>query len=777
MTQNHFILHGHFYQPPRENPWTGFIDRQISSSPFPDWNTRIHHECYAACASSPVLEQNKFAAFVNCYAYLSFNFGPTLLQWMDSNTPETVKKIVEADKLSQARLFGHGNAIAQVFNHMIMPLANKKDQYTQIIWGLADFKRRFGRDSEGIWLGETAINNETAAILVDCGIKFVILSPFQAQSVIENNNEYSVEGGHIETGRAYTLNTKKGALAVFFYDGLMASGISFGNLLQDTAYLEGSVKAAFASKNTSIKLVHTATDGEAYGHHKKSGNMTLARFIYNNIDTPNPAFLFTNYGAFLAEHPPAAECTLISGVEGRGTSWSCAHGVGRWYEDCGCHTGGLDSWNQRWRTSLRDAFDYLCTEIHNTTEKKLSPYLKDVWTARNDYYTPYTLNTLEAYNDFFHKHAKKHLSDEEKNIVLSLMGGLRFAMFMYTSCGWFFSDISGIETIQDLLYAQRAYEYFSPYLEKNVYEHYCSILAEAKSNITTQGSGLNILVRSIEDTRIPPETLRIFLVWLHNIGITLTETHYTIEEIENNTKYCIIAFHSAEEQTVYGIYAPKGDDVVLYYKEFSKIPKKGSCLDNEVQSWGTIHITSLPSFLYLHFVSRLFLALKNRYGDTKAASCLHPDLLLKQEKNLLPEEKDWTSMYLYHWLTSFASSLNTSVTLKEASDFRHMISCFRKFSNNNKIRLTNISILIASRLPRLLENAVKNKDTSLMKNIRLIVWEIKEYADDALSNLRDMTYHFHLKGVGSVPYDTAYRAFHNEFSYMMDDLRFFKAGN
>ena len=383
MEKLHLIIHGHFYQPPREEPATLEIENQPSAYPFDNWNERINRECYAANAASRVLDgAGRIIDIINNYESISFNFGPTLLQWIKKYDPQTYKRIIEADVKSRKQNNGHGNAIAQVYNHIILPLACDKDIITQIEWGLKSFEMDFGRKSEGIWLSETAINDKVAEYLISYGIKFVILSPFQAEEVYyKDKNEWvNVSDGSIDYSKPYILEESNGKLAVFFYYPDLASKVSFEHLLRNVDFLRGEIL-----KYKDKKLVHYATDGEIYGHHEPFGDMCLARLIYDN--RKKEEFIFTNYANYLEKFPPVDIVKLKKGNDGLGTSWSCSHGVDRWRKDCGCSTGGKEGWNQKWRVYLRDAFDFLRDKLFEKARSFLPEYINDFWKARNDYIT------------------------------------------------------------------------------------------------------------------------------------------------------------------------------------------------------------------------------------------------------------------------------------------------------------------------------------------------------------------------------------------------------
>lgn len=497
--QLYLIIHGHFYQPPREDPWTGTIDRQDSAYPYHDWNERINNECYAANADSRTLnQQGQIVNIINNYEYISFNFGPTLLIWLEKNDPVTYNKIIEADRISAGKNNGHGNAIAQVYNHIIMPLANTADKFTQILWGLYDFKKRFGRDSEGMWLAETAVNIDTIEALIECGIKYIILSPTQAESIrsSETDEWHNVENNSVDTSQAYHVNTKKGHIAVFFYDKDIAKSVGFEHILTNSDNFRDRIIAS-DNEDKPACLVNIATDGESYGHHEPFANMCLADMINDN--NHNNHFIMTNYGKFLEEFPPVDEVHLKDGNNCLGTAWSCSHGVGRWMEDCGCSNGGPEEWTQAWRKPLRMAFDFLRNNIAVEAEQIGNLYLKNFWNARNDYISLIMENNETARKSFFNKHAKKTLDIDEQRIVLTLFEAQKFALFMYTSCGWFFSEISGIEGVQCQRYALRALELMTPYLPENTEEKFTLILEDAPSNIPHFGNGKRVFYEIIKE--------------------------------------------------------------------------------------------------------------------------------------------------------------------------------------------------------------------------------------------------------------------------------------
>ena len=348
------IIHGHFYQPPRENPLSELIPSQSSAAPLANWNERVYSECYRMNAYSRYLDgYGHVSDIVNNYEYISFNFGPTLLNWMATHHGRTYKRIIEADRTSKDRL-GHGNAIAQVYNHTILPLASRRDSRMQIAWGVRDFKQRFNRRPEGIWLAETAVNAHVIDDLLDADISYLILSPYQCNMVETANGDMKQVNAHeVPYWEPFLVEGSSGrTISVFFYHPDLASSISFGHLLHDADAMYRTIRDIREADR--VPLINTATDGEIYGHHEPFGDMALAALVKKSCEKDD--FMLTNYAAYLNEHPAARKAVLHLGEEGRGTSWSCSHGVSRWYKDCGCHTGGQDGWNQKWRTPLREGF-------------------------------------------------------------------------------------------------------------------------------------------------------------------------------------------------------------------------------------------------------------------------------------------------------------------------------------------------------------------------------------------------------------------------------------
>ncbi len=504
--RGYVVIHGHFYQPPRENPWIEEIETEPSAQPFHDWDTRIAAECYTPNSCARIYDSaDRILDIINNYEYISFNFGPTLMSWLESHAPLTYQRILDADRRSQFRL-GHGNALAQAYNHAILPLLLPRDRETQIIWGLKDFEHRFGRRAEAMWLPEAAVNYPTLASLVDHGMKFVILSPQQAQRVrpITGGSWAPVQAHTLDTTQAYRCfipdtagdPDKRNYIDIFFYNGEVASEISFGDLVKDSYRLAARLTEPFSPKITRPQLLHVATDGENYGHHKKFGELSLAHALMHAL--PQSGFAVSNYAAFLEAAPPRMMVELTLGDRGEGSSWSCPHGVARWKEACGCATGGPPEWQQKWRAPLKKSFDFLNSRLAGIFEQEGEKYFRDPWAARNAYIDVILKRQQEVIERFFAHEARPGLSREDWVSALRLLEMERHALLMYTSCGWFFADLAGLETLQVLKYAARALQ-LGQYFSKEALEPaFLELLEPAASNNPAEGNGRQVYERRIK---------------------------------------------------------------------------------------------------------------------------------------------------------------------------------------------------------------------------------------------------------------------------------------
>ena len=484
----YICIHGHFYQPPRENPYLEAIELQDSAYPYHDWNERITSECYAPNAASRILDaENRIIKLLNNYSFISFNFGPTLLSWMKDQAPRIYASVIEADKESQQRFSGHGSAIAQGYNHMILPLANRRDKMTQIRWGIKDFESRFGRRPQGMWLPETAVDTETLEILAEQGIEFTILAPRQAKRVRnkQSTRYHDVSGARIDPARAYIakLPSKK-RINLFFYDGPISQAVAFEGLLSDGKRFADRLMSGFSDAREGAQLVHIATDGESYGHHHHFGEMALS-YALEEIQK-NDLVQLTNYGEFLEKHPAEDFAEIVEN-----SSWSCVHGVDRWRSDCGCNSGG-HAWNQQWRAPLRAALDWLRDRLAPIFESQAKLYLRDPWASRDDYIRVILDRSEESRNAFFADHALRPLDQDQQVTALKLLEMQRHALLMYTSCGWFFDELSGIETVQVIHYAGRALRLAEECSGESIEAEFQQHLANAKSNLREHGDGARI---------------------------------------------------------------------------------------------------------------------------------------------------------------------------------------------------------------------------------------------------------------------------------------------
>ena len=494
-------IHGHFYQPPRENPWLEAIELQPSALPCHDWNERVNNECYAPNSVSKVVNHNnEVISIVNNYEYMSFNFGPTLLSWMEEFAPTAYERIIKADIKSVEDHNGHGNAIAQVYNHMIMPLANELDKQTQVKWGIKDFEYRFGRKPEGMWLAETAVDDDTLRVLEENGIKFTILSPFQAKCVkkIDENNWQDVSWGNIDPARSYRYYIKSAPgkfIDLFFYDGAISKSVAFDELLTDGNKFLKRLQDGISYDRNYPQLVNIATDGESYGHHTKFGDMALAFVMAMKVK--DSGFTVTNYAEYLDKYRSDWQ-VQIKDV----SSWSCSHGVGRWCEDCGCSTGGHAGWNQKWRRPLRDAMDYLRDSVTPLFKEYGQKYFKDFLSARYNYIDVILDRSITNVKKFQKEYFLPDLSEEDKVNAMKLLEMQRQAMLMYTSCGWFFCEISGIETVQIMKYAARVIQLAQDFTDEDFETKYLEILSEAQSNYKEIGNGKDIYERFVKPSVI-----------------------------------------------------------------------------------------------------------------------------------------------------------------------------------------------------------------------------------------------------------------------------------
>jgi alpha-amylase/alpha-mannosidase (GH57 family) len=512
-------IHGHFYQPPRENPWLETVETQDSAAPYHDWNERICAECYAPNGAARIVnDKNKIMRIVNNYARMSFNFGPTLLSWLKENAPRTYRMILDGEQRSRKAFGGHSSAMAQVYNHIIFPLASQRDRVTQIRWGIADYEHHYGTPPEGMWLAETAADTESLELLAKYGVKFTLLAPHQCKRIRPVQGATKEAAGWtdtpdatVDTRRPYLVRFDSGvSIAVFFYNGPASRAIAFEGLLNSGDNFAARLRAGFQDSERP-QLVNVATDGESYGHHHKHGEMALAYTL--RLLEADPTLNLANYGSFLEEFPPEYECEIVDG-----TSWSCVHGIERWRSNCGCN-GGKPGWNQLWRAPLRQALDELRDAVAPLTEQAGRKLFKDVWAARDGYIEVVLDRSTESADRFFRAHESHILSEAERVRALELLEMQRHTQLMYTSCGWFFDDIAGIETVQIIAYAARvlqlARELFGEQAEP-LEPNFLARLAEARSNDPSAGDGAQIYKASVASMQL---------------GLEQVAAHYAISSV------------------------------------------------------------------------------------------------------------------------------------------------------------------------------------------------------------------------------------------------------
>jgi alpha-amylase/alpha-mannosidase (GH57 family) len=591
---NRFVcIHGHFYQPPRENPWLETVETQESAAPYHDWNERICAECYATNGAARILNNRKLIArIVNNYARISFNFGPTLLSWLKENAPRTYRMILDGERRSRKSFGGHSSAMAQVYNHIIMPLASRRDRITQIRWGIADYQSHYGTPPEGMWLAETAADSDSLELMARHGIKFTVLAPHQCKRIRTLMDGAANDGtgwanttaDSVDTTRPYLVRFDSGvSIAVFFYNSPISRAIAFEGLLNSGENLAGRLKAGFKD-SAEPQLVNVATDGESYGHHHKYGEMALAYAL--RLLEEDKTVKLANYASFLAQFPPKYECEIVEN-----TSWSCIHGVERWRSNCGCNSG-TPGFNQLWRAPLRQALDQLRDALIPLTEQEGAKLFNDVWEARDGYIQVVLDQNPQVVEQFFRKHQSHALSVAERVRALELMEMQRHTQLMYTSCGWFFDDISGIETVQIIAYAARVLQLARQLFGEQASQlepAFLAFMAEARSNVASAGDGARLYKEQVS---------------LRQLGLEQVAAHYAISSM----------FSSFAEETDLYCYRVWRDSWDIYTSGRGRLAlgraKIVSAITTEQQSF---------SFAVLHFGDQNITAAVKAYDEADAA--------------------------------------------------------------------------------------------------------------------------------------------------------------
>jgi alpha-amylase/alpha-mannosidase (GH57 family) len=582
-------IHGHFYQPPRENPWLETVETQDSAAPYHDWNERICSECYATNGAARIVNvKNQIIRIVNNYSRVSFNIGPTLLSWLKENAPRTYRMVLDGERRSRKTFKGHSSAMAQVYNHVIMPLANRRDQITQIRWGIADYENHYGIPPEGMWLSETAADTDTLELLAQHGIKFTLLAPHQAKRIrpLKDGGAWiDTPNANVDTTRPYLLRFESGlSMAVFFYDGPTSRAIAFEGLLNSGENFAARLKAGFRD-GQQPQLIHVATDGESYGHHHRHGEMALAYAL--RLLEQDKGVKLTNYGSYLEQFPPEFECEIVDK-----TSWSCVHGVERWRSDCGC-SSGKPGWNQAWRAPLRQALDELRDALVPLTEPAGAALFKDVWAARDAYIQVVLDRNPNCTDKFFLEHQHHPLNEPERVRALELMEMQRHAQLMYTSCGWFFDDISGIETVQVIAYAARVLQLAQTLFGMGAVSlepAFLARLAEARSNVAAAVDGAHIYRNKVSTMQL---------------GLEQVAAHYAISSIFSSFAEETEVFCYNVRRISYDIYTSGRGRLALGRAHIS------SAVTGQQQSF---------SFAVLHFGDQNITAAVKAYDDLEATS-------------------------------------------------------------------------------------------------------------------------------------------------------------
>ena len=582
-------IHGHFYQPPREHPWLETVETQDTAAPYHDWNERICAECYATNGAARIVNiKNQITRIINNYARISFNFGPTLLSWLKENAPRTHRMILDGEHRSRRNFKGRSSAMAQVYNHMILPLANRRDRVTQIRWGIADYRHHYGAPPEGMWLAETAADTDTLELLAQHGIAFTLLAPHQCKRIrpLRDGAAWTdTPGATVDTRRPYLVRFASGvSIAVFFYDDPTSRAIAFEGLLNSGEAFAARLKMGFKD-SSDVQLVHVATDGESYGHHHKHGEMALAYAL--SLLEKDKTVKLTNYSNFLAQFPPEYECEIVDN-----TSWSCVHGVERWRSNCGCN-GGKSGWSQAWRGPLRLALDELRDAITPLTEQEGGKLFRDVWAARDSYVHVILDREEESKERFFAEHQSHPLTEAERVSALRLMEMQRHAQLMYTSCGWFFDDISGIETVQVIAYAGRVLQLAQALFGEpaaTLEPAFVARLAEARSNVPAAGDGARIYTEKIRTMEL---------------GLEEVAAHYAISSV----------FSSFAEETELFCFRVRRISYDIYTSGRGRLALGRASLASAITG-----LKQSFSFAVLHFGDQNITAAVKAYEESDAAA-------------------------------------------------------------------------------------------------------------------------------------------------------------
>lgn len=409
-------VHGHFYQPPREDPISNYIPDERGAEPFHNWNEKILAECY---------EPN---ARMGNFGKISFNIGPTLFDWMWDFAPDVAESIVELERANFLK-FGVGNGLAQGYNHSILPLLPHRDKVTNVRWGVEDFVYRFGHRPQGIWLPETAVDIETLCVLQDCGLEFTILAPWQVQPLESKPGPYFVE---LPDGRKPFI--------VFPYHRELSTEVSFiPKATENGDEFLSSIRFHQGMDTSHFNLI--ASDGELYGHHQVFRDHFL-RYILDGGGARN-GIEWSWPGLWLLDHKPEAYAILIEP-----SSWSCMHGVNRWSTECACTPGA------RWKKPFFNAMRHISSWVDSVYETHASQLVSDPWEVRNQMVQ--LKHGKKKLEEVCNEYGAPDLDEQNLNKLSTLLRAQYECQRMFTSCGWFFDEFHRIEPQNNIAYAAKA---------------------------------------------------------------------------------------------------------------------------------------------------------------------------------------------------------------------------------------------------------------------------------------------------------------------------------
>jgi hypothetical protein len=702
--QRYICVHGHFYQPPRENAWLEAVELQDSARPYHDWNRRITAECYRPNANARILDDaGRIVDVINNYSKISFNFGPTLLSWLESNAPATYRAILEADRESRESFSGHGSALAQVYSHPILPLCNARDMRTQVVWGIRDFEHRFGRQPEGMWLPETAVDIASLETLADNGIRFTILAPSQAVQIrpLGSKEWIDCSNGEIDPRMPYLIELPSGKrMSLYFYDGPLARAVAFEKLLAGGEQFAGRLLGGFSESAPEGQMVHIATDGETYGHHHIFGEMALA-YALRHIEERGLARI-TNYGEHLELHPPTHEVRIREN-----SSWSCIHGLGRWQEDCGCRLGGGEL-HQRWRAPLREALDWLRDALAPEFERAAAAHFEDPWAARDDYIDVILDRSPESVDRFFAKHDAASPGGLARTAALELLELQRHAMLMYTSCGWFFDELSGIETVQILQYACRALQLAGRRFGEELEGPFQKLLELAPGNTVEFPNGRVLYERKVRTAAVDAANVcaNYAAALLYDgerdevrgqgFAVRCIDRSHQVEGDARLAlgRVTVTSMITLEERDLTFGFIGHGDDIISGgVRPFLGEEEYGRMTAEVSGAFGRRVLPEVTRLLDLHFLERSYTL------ETLSVDEQRRILALVLESTLREAEEAYREVYLQHaTLIRFLKKLNTPPP-------RELISAAELVLNSDIKRLMEEGEFDAGRLDKLLKEA------------------------------------------------------------------------